>query len=144
MKEKWTEIEGLEICDQVGVRDKFYFENKHCEFVPDGWIKNDGLWFPLAYKLVTIDMESLGLRNNPTPMNFPIGEWVFEKRNLQYGKDFGGIWTALRKSSINTLRKHCMETWGMETKAFLTGIYNPVYANSYRIKSQGVILLKEI
>lgn len=126
-------------------KDRLKFENESCEFVPVGWVRIDEIWYPLGYKVVTENLESLGLRNNPTPMVFPVGEWVIENNALEYGnKDWGGIWTALRKGSIKTLKTHCMETWEMETRGFLTAIDNPVFANSYRIKSRGVMLLREI
>ncbi len=78
-------------------------------------------------------------------MEFPVGEWIFETNKIQCGdKDWGGIWSALRKGSIKTLKQHCQDTWDMETRGFLVAIWNPVFANSYRIKSQGVMLLNEI
>ncbi len=127
-------------------KDRLVYKNGFCEFTPVGYVRMTGGWFPIGYKVVTHDLMSLGLRNNPTPMKFPIGEWTFEERSLQYGdKDFGGIWSAYRAGSLKTLKKHCLETWGMETRGFLTAIYNPVaFVGNYRIKSQGVMLLKEI
>lgn len=127
-------------------RERILFTNEYCEFKPVGWIRTDLGWLPLGYKVVTEDLESLGLRNNPTPMKFPVGEWVFEERNLQYGsKDYGGIWTAVRRGSTKVLKKHCLNTWGMKTRGFLTAIYNPVaFVGNYRIKSEGVMLVKEV
>lgn len=125
--------------------ERLKYENGFCEFVPVGWMRAAGGWHPVGYKLVTEEMMSLGLRNNPTPMQFSMGEWQFEERNMHLNADDeGGIWTALKKGSLKTLAKHCEKTWGMKTRGFLTAICNPVYANSYRIKSQGVMLLKEI
>lgn len=121
------------------------FDNDFCHYKPSGWVRIDGLWCPLGYKLVTAKMESLGLRSNPNIMKFPVGKWVEEQDKLiPTDIDWGGIWTALRKGSLSTLKKHCMDTWGMKTKGFLTAVYNPVYANSYRVKSEAVMMLKEI
>jgi hypothetical protein len=126
-------------------KDRVAFVNEFCDFKPVGWLRTDFGWMPLGYKIVTQNLESLGLRNNPTPMKFPIGEWVFEEKNLEYNaNDFGGIWTALRIGSVKTLKEHCRKTWNMKTRGFLTAMYNPVYSNQYRIKSEGVMLLKEI
>ena len=124
----------------------FEFDNGLCRFTPSGWVRIGDLWHPLGYKVVTEDQRSLGLRRNPNIMTFPTGEWVnLPEEQLEPGmNDWGGIWTALRKSSIGTLRKHCRSTWGMKTRGFLTAINNPIFSNSYRIKSQGVMLLKEI
>lgn len=130
----------------VNPRDRIVFANEHCEFKPIGFARFDFGWMPLVYKLVTKDLRSLELRGNPTPMHYPIGKWVFEERELEYSsEDYGGIWTAFRKGGTNGLRKHCKETWDMETRCFLATIYNPVaFVGNYRIKSEGVMLLKEI
>lgn len=134
--------------------EKIIFENDKCKFTPCGWIKieNDVFpkkyceFFPLGYKVVTEDMKSLGLRKNPNIMTFPINEWVvLPDEEIKAGEDdWGGIWTALRKGSIKTLQNYCLEKYQMKTRAFLTAMYQPVFANSYRIKSQGVMLLEEI
>lgn len=122
------------------------FENYHCSFTPIGWIRTDHDWLPLVYKVVTDDMKSLGLRKNPTIFEYKLGEWSYETRNLQYGdEDYGGIWSAHRRGSVNTIKKHCLETWGMKTRGFLTAAYNPIaFVGNYRVKSEGVMLLKEI
>jgi hypothetical protein len=127
-------------------KDKVLFQNIHCEFSPVGWTVIDDNFYPLGYKVVTGDLKSLGLRKNPNIMEFPTGQWVRLPENLTVpgDSDFGGIWSALRKSSIKKLQKHCLETHGVETRAFLVAIDNPMYANSYRIKSQGVMLLEEV
>ncbi len=125
-------------------RDRLPFENEFCQFTPVGWARLEGTWHPLGYKVVTEELQSLGLRKNPNILTFPVGRWVEEKGELIPTEiDYGGIWTALRKGSIKTLQKHCQETWEMKTKGYLTAIYNPVFVNSYRIKSQAVMLLRE-
>ncbi len=126
-------------------KDRLPFENEFCRFTPVGWVRMAGIWYPLGYKVVTDKMESLGLRNNPTIMKFPIGTWVREKNSLVPTEaDWGGIWTAQRKGSIKMLQEHCSHTWGMKTKGYLTAIANPVFANSYRIKSEAVMILNEV
>lgn len=127
-------------------RDRIIFTNEHCEFKPIGFARFDFGWMPLAYKVVTNDMWSLGLRKNPNTMKFPVGEWTFENNPLQYGnKDFGGIWSAHRMGNANTIKKYCLEEKDMTTRCFLTAVYNPVaFVGNYRIKSEGVMLMKEI
>ena len=127
-------------------KEKVPFVSSECEFSPCGWAQIEGDFFPLGFKVVTTDLKSLGLRKNPSIMTFPIGEWVaLPDDEVVVGKeDCGGIWTALKKGSIKTLRNYMMETYGTETRAFLTAMDRPVYANSYRLKSQGVMLLQEI
>lgn len=80
-------------------------------------------------------------------MTFPVGKWVClpdDELIPNIWIDEGGIWTALRVGRIQDLKDHCMNTWEMETRGFLTAIHYPVANNDYRIKSQGVMLLKEV
>lgn len=127
-------------------KDKIAYVGKTCEFTPCGWAKIEGEFFPLGYKVVTEQLKSLGLRNNPNIMTFPVGEWVMQPEGeiIPGKEDFGGIWTALHKGSIATLKNYMMEKYNTKTRAFLTAMNKPVYANSYRIKSAGVMLLSEI
>lgn len=129
-----------------GPKDRILFANEYCEFKPVGFVRTDFGWMPLVYKVVTEKMESLGLRKNPNPMKFPVGEWIFEKNELQYGdRDFGGIWSAHRLGNANTIKKYCLQEKGMITRCFLTAVYNPIaFVGNYRIKSEGVMLMKEI
>ena len=126
--------------------EKVPYVSDECKFIPCGWAKIEGEFFPLGYKVVTMDLKSLGLRKNPNIMTFPIGEWVTlaEEEVLVGNSDEGGIWSALRKGSIKTLKNYMMSEYGVNTRAFLTAMCRPVYANSYRIKSQGVMLIEEI
>jgi len=125
---------------------EFTYSNGNFEYTPTGWMKLKGLWHPLGYKVVTIENISLGLRKNPTPLHFPDHEWVkMKKENLIYSdEDAGGIWTALKKSGGETLQKYMYNQYGKRTKIYLTALLNPIFANSYRVKSQGVMLLEEI
>ncbi len=127
-------------------RDRIEFGNEYCKFKPIGFVRTDFGWMPLAYKVVTANMESLGLRRNPNPMKFPVGKWVFEENELEYSaKDFGGIWSAHRLGNANTLKKYCLEEKNMVTKTYLSAVYNPVaFVGNYRVKSEGVMLMKEI
>lgn len=141
-------LNNEESCQAVfpKAREKVFYRSRYCEFAPVGWAHLTDDWYPLTYKVVTEGLQSLGLRRNPNIMTFPVGEWVtLPEQEVEPGDgDWGGIWTALRKSSTVTLKKHCLSTWGMGTRAFLTAIQNPIFSNSYRIKSQGVMLLREI
>jgi hypothetical protein len=127
-------------------KDKVPFVSDECEFTPCGWAKIEDIFYPLGYKIVTKDLKSLGLRHNPNIMTFPIGEWVIlpDDQVEVNTKDWGGIWTAKSRGSIKTLRNYMMDEKGVETRAFLTAMYRPVSLTSYRIKSQGVMLLEEI
>jgi len=150
--ESWMDLLTLDTGDQCPIympnnpRERVGIKIPGCEFVPIGWAFLDNVWYPLGYKVVTQSLQSLGLRKNPNIMTFPVGEWVIlaDNQTKRDDGDWGGVWTTLRKGSVNTLKRHCISTHGMETRAFLTAIFNPVFANSYRVKSQGVMLLKEL
>lgn len=122
------------------------YVSKECIFYPRGWATIGGVQYPLGYKIVTEDQKSLGLRKNPNIMTFPTGVWVIlpDEQITVDNDDWGGIWTALNKGSIKILKYYMWNKYGTPTRAFLTAMYRPVYANSYRIKSQGVMLLEEI
>jgi len=138
--------ESCEIFLPENNRDRIAFANEYCDFKPVGFARFDFGWMPITYKVVTEKLESLGLRKNPNPLHFPVGEWVFEQNTLQYGdKDFGGIWSAHRLGNANTIKKYCLEEKGMATRCFLTAVYSPVaFVGNYRIKSEGVMLMKEV
>lgn len=128
------------------LKEKIRFVSDDCKFTPCGWALIENEFFPLGYKVVDENLRSLGLRKNPNIMTFPVNEWVMLPDEETKGgiDDRGGIWTALRKASIKTLQNYCLEKYQMKTRAFLTAMYRPMFANSYRIKSQGVMLLEEI
>lgn len=122
------------------------FENEYCKFRPFDWKEVDGFLRPILFKVVTSDLKSLGLRHNPNIMQFSIGEWVeLSSEELFIGnRDWGGIWSALKLSGAKTLTKYMREQYNISTRIFHVAINRPLYANSYRVKSQGVILLEEL
>jgi len=122
------------------------FSNEQCIFKPTSWIEIEGVPRPVTFKVVTEDLQSLGLRKNPNIMTFIVGEWVsLLDDELSVGKDDrGGIWSALKFSGAKTLTTYMWEKYNRRTRMFLTAIDNPLYANSYRVKSQGVFLIKEM
>lgn len=122
------------------------FENEYCTFRPYDWATIDGISRPILYKVVTIDNKSLGLRHNPNIMVFTPGEWVIlDENSIVPGKsDWGGIWSALTKSKAKELSKYMKNKKSIDTNIFLTAIYEPLFANSYRVKSGGVMLLENL
>lgn len=122
------------------------FENEYCKFKPLGWENVDGVLRPILFKVVTTDLKSLGLRRNPNIMEFQVGEWISLPDNeIQIGNsDWGGIWSALKLSGAKTLTKYIIEKYDLPTRTFEVAVDIPLYANSYRVKSQGVILLREL
>jgi hypothetical protein len=122
------------------------FENEYCQFRPSDWQEIDGILRPILFKVVTADLKSLGLRRNPNIMEFPVGEWVnLPDSEIQIGNsDWGGIWSALKLSGAKTLTKYILDKYNLPTRTFEVALDTPLYANSYRVKSRGVILLREL
>lgn len=131
----------------VKTRD-FVYSHNDFEYTPPGWIKLESRWYPLGYKVVTLDNKSLGLRKNPTIFEYPLGIWVYEDKDILIPKrtDYGGIWSGASLSSARKTREYCRTRRKdpFETKIYLAAIKNPIYANSYGVKSQGIMILKQL
>jgi hypothetical protein len=96
------------------------------------------------YKVVTEELKSLGLRKNPNIMLFPVGIWKHEPYEPQYdNKDWGGIWCCRKLSAARALKKYYEKRYG-KAKIFECEIGNVLFENSYRTKTDGVKLLKEV
>jgi len=109
------------------------FENEYCKFKPFDWEEIDGILRPILFKVVTLDLKSLGLRHNPTIMQFPIKEWVRlpDDELLATKKDRGGIWSALKLSGARTIIKYMLEEYNTPTRTFLVALDTPLYTSSY-------------
>lgn len=97
------------------------------------------------YKVVTKDLQSLGLRRNPNIMTFPINEWVYEpKDRIDYSKsDLGGIWVAQTLSGAKGLIRY-MNKKLVKVRLFECEIGNILFQNSYRVKTNQVKITNEI
>jgi len=100
----------------------------------------------IAYRVVTEDMKSLGLRKNPNILTYPVGEWFYlPKSQIVPGNcDYGGIWVCKRLSSAKALYKYMKEKYAVKTRVFKALFDKDLYSNSYRTKTNGVKLLEEI
>lgn len=105
------------------------------------------------YKVVSEDLQSLGLRKNPNIMTFPIGEWVYEPKDRidRSSNDLGGIWVAQTLSGAKGLVKYMRKKAQKENKPeynnvrlFEVEIGDILFQNSYRVKTDKVKLTKEI
>jgi hypothetical protein len=95
------------------------------------------------YKVVTVDLKSLGLRKNPNILNFEIGRWVHENFPKVGKSDDGGIWVANGRGQANTLQKYMLSK-GVPTRIFKVEIGEILYSNSYRTKTSKVRLLPAV
>ena len=106
----------------------------------------EGKTYFLGYRVVTEDLKSLGLRNNPNIITYPINEWYFlSEEKVKEGKeDFGGIWVARTLSSAKGLSKYMKNKHSTPTRIFKATLDRILYFNSYRIKTNGIMLFEEI
>ena len=131
---------------EISKSEVFSFTNEHCSFVPYSWLYDNGKMLPIAFKVVTQDLKSLGLAGNPNILCFNHYGWTsLPDLKIVVGKsDYGGIWSTIEKSEAGGLRNYMKNKHNIETRVFLVALENPVYANNRRTKSQGVLLLDEV
>lgn len=129
-------------------REGYYYSDGKFEYTPVGWAKIVDRWYPLGYRVTTLDNKSLGLDHNTNILTYKLFEWVgIDKKDLVadiHGR--GGPWTAINLSDARTLRTHCLTRtdYKLRTRIYLAAVKNPVFATSYRVKSQAIMLLGEI
>ena len=100
----------------------------------------------LGYRVLTQDMQSLGLRRNPNIITYPFNEWYFlPSGKVEPGKkDWGGIWVCRLKSDGKKLMDYMKEKHNKETRLFRACLADILYYNSYRVKTNGIFLFEEI
>lgn len=100
----------------------------------------------IAYKVVTQDRGSLGLRKNPNILIYQLGMWtILQNHQIIEGKqDYGGIWAATKLSGAKKLQKYMKEKYNRPTRIFKSQLGEILYSNSYRIKTNKIKLLEEI
>ena len=106
----------------------------------------EGINYNLGYKVVTMNMESLGLRKNPNIIQFKVGEWTdLSPDKIVRGRgDYGGIWLAISSSAGNRLRMYMLDHYSKETRMFEAIVRDVLFYNSYRMKTSGLKILEEI
>lgn len=100
----------------------------------------------IGYKVITENMESLGLRKNPNILTYPINRWYrLSSKQLKKGSDdWGGIWVAKTLSGAKTLKKYMKEKYDKNVKIYKSLLGGILYMNSYRIKTNAIKLIEEI
>jgi hypothetical protein len=95
------------------------------------------------YKVVTENLQSLGLRRNPNIMSFEINEWVHETSPGIGKQDNGGIWCCEKLSNARRLKKYFEEKY-TKARIFECEIGVVLYQNNYRTKTDKIKLNCEI
>lgn len=141
-KEKWFEIV------KTSKRDGFYYSDGNFEYTPPGWVKIEERWYPLGYRLVRPDLTSLRLKRNPTPLQYYIGKWVKLPKNELVAEmvDIGGIFSGAGLGEARKTEASCLSRQKdpFQPLFFYAALYRPIAANSYAVKSQGLMLLEEL
>lgn len=96
------------------------------------------------FKVITSDRKSLGLRNNPTILSFPLGKWVESPTVKDGNSDGGGIWLAVTLSNAKRLKKYMFEHYGKRCRIFRATVGRILFRNSYRIKTNRIRCEEEI
>jgi len=86
------------------------------------------------YKVVTTDLTSLGLRRNPTILEYKLNKWVKSPTVIEGNSDNGGIWVVKTKSNANKLIKYMKKMHKINCLMFKAKVGKILYENSYRIK----------
>ena len=108
--------------------------------------KIEGDNYNVAYKVVTSDMKSLGLRKNPHIITYEFNEWLWlSSENVEKGNgDFGGIWAARTPGGARKYQKYMADKYGQETLAFKSLIGKVLYVNPGRVKTDGICLIERM
>lgn len=106
----------------------------------------EGKTYCLGYKVVTKDLKSLGLRKNPNILTYEINKWyALSENKIKEGcEDWGGIWVARTLSSAKGLRNYMKKEYSKQTRIFKTALDKILYFNSYRVKTNAVLMFEEI
>ena len=98
-----------------------------------------------AYRVVTMDMKSLGLDGNPNILTYPIGEWFYlSEKDVEEGKgSWGGIWVGRTLGKARSVAKYMKKKHNIETRIFDAAIDKILFANDYRVKTNGIYLMDE-
>jgi len=97
-----------------------------------------------AFNVVTEDLRSLGLRNNPTILEYEVGVWVRSPQAIRGRVDSGGVWAARTLCGARGLARYMLREHGVQTRVFRSEIGDVIRENTYRVKTDRIRLLEEI
>lgn len=106
----------------------------------------DGILWKIGYRVVTDNLKSLGLRNNPNIVEYKINDWTYpvEKEVIEGISDNGGLWLARTIGSAKKYQRYMSEKHEKETRVFKSLIGKILYVNQDRIKTDKVFMFEEL
>lgn len=109
-------------------------------------ISLDGHNYRVAYKVVTPELKSLGLRGNPTIFTYPENKWfTLPVEKIIFGDaDEGGIWAAVDRANARGYLRYMRNKHGIECRAYKAAIGRILYETSCRVKTDRIFLAEEI
>lgn len=109
-------------------------------------VELEGEIYPMGYRVVTEDFKSLGLRQNPNILEYPVRQWYFlPEDQIQEGKDdWGGIWVARIPSKAREIQKYMLERYNVRTKIFYAALGEILYCNNGHIKTDAINMFEEL
>lgn len=131
------------------------FKNENCSFRSFATTTIEGEGFPVGYKVVTDDYQSLNLRQNVgnhTPQELRILRYDFnywqELPEAIINKtevDWGGIWCARTPGSARAIWKYYVteKKYG-PARILVCAMKEPLFAKPDRVKCRGVYPIEEI
>ena len=90
------------------------------------------------FKVTTSNRQSLGLRNNPTILTFPLKKWVKSPTIKKCSCDDGGIWLASTLSNAERLKMYMYKYHRKQCRIFRATVGQILYRSSYRVKTDKV------
>ncbi|MBU1030068.1 MAG: hypothetical protein ABIC91_03205 [Nanoarchaeota archaeon] len=126
---------------------------RKCPLPPIYEVMLDDKVYNMSFKIVTTDMKSLGLANNPYILKYPFNEYyeLPDEWVVKDAKDWGGLWSRKTPSQGFWTVDYMKEKYDVETKIFLAAINkgeypkgDVLYYNTTGIKSAGIKLFYKI
>ena len=99
-----------------------------------------------VFKVVTPDLRSLGLRQNPTILTYRLGRWVRSPKRQAQRADAGGIWAARSLAGARSLVRYMRKNYRVACRVFEAQIEAEriVRQNSYRVQAPRLRLIREL
>jgi hypothetical protein len=106
----------------------------------------DNTILKFGFKVVTQELMSLGLRNNPTIYQYTPKEWLAmpQPQLVRGPEDYGGIWLCKRMGEARAIQRYMLSKHDARTRIFLAYAKDILFENNNRFKTDAVYLDEEI